>query len=225
MQQTAAADLTLGVIWAVDRSNVIGDGVGMPWHLPADFTHFVAVTTGHPVVMGRATWESIPAKFRPLPGRRNLVLSRSGVEGLPLVSSAVAAQSNRASGAYCAHSWSEALADIQRCTASMCGDTGDGRQSEGGSGPHTLAIPAVDAWVIGGGTVYAQALDLPQTTVAVITRVDVDVTDAVAHPVRAELGEGWRCTSRSGWVDSRGKLLVGDGSEGCPRIRFEVWQR
>lgn len=63
----------LGAIWAQDREGVIGDGRGMPWHLPEDLRHFKEVTLGAPVIMGRRTWESLPKK--PLPGRENIVLS------------------------------------------------------------------------------------------------------------------------------------------------------
>jgi dihydrofolate reductase len=48
----------------------------MPWHLPEDLAHFKRTTLGCPVLMGRKTWESIPTKFRPLPGRANLVVTR-----------------------------------------------------------------------------------------------------------------------------------------------------
>jgi dihydrofolate reductase len=66
----------LGLVYARSRNGVIGkDGV-MPWHLPADLAHFKQVTMGAPVIMGRRTWESLPPRFRPLPGRRNIVVSR-----------------------------------------------------------------------------------------------------------------------------------------------------
>ena len=66
----------IGLIWAQAHKGVIGlDGV-MPWHLPEDLAHFKAVTLGAPVVMGRRTWQSLPERFRPLPGRRNLVVTR-----------------------------------------------------------------------------------------------------------------------------------------------------
>ena len=66
----------IGLIWAQARGGVIGkDGV-MPWHLPEDLAHFRRVTQGHPVIMGRRTWDSIPPRFRPLPGRRNIVVTR-----------------------------------------------------------------------------------------------------------------------------------------------------
>jgi len=68
--------VTIGVIWAQSRNRVIGHQGTLPWHLPEDLAHFRQVTHGHPVIMGRRTWESLPPRFRPLPGRRNLVLSR-----------------------------------------------------------------------------------------------------------------------------------------------------
>ena len=48
----------------------------MPWNLPEDMLHFSRLTTGHPVIMGRKTWESFPDKYRPLPGRTNIVITR-----------------------------------------------------------------------------------------------------------------------------------------------------
>lgn len=62
-------------IWAQSLDGIIGDGATMPWHLPEDLAHFKETTLGQPVLMGRATWESIPERFRPLPGRDNVVLS------------------------------------------------------------------------------------------------------------------------------------------------------
>jgi dihydrofolate reductase len=68
--------VSLALVWAEARGGVIGREGGLPWHLPEDLAHFRALTRGATVVMGRATWESLPQRFRPLPGRRNLVLSR-----------------------------------------------------------------------------------------------------------------------------------------------------
>ena len=67
-------DLTL--IAGVARNSVIGRDNQLLWHLPEDLKHFRAATMGAPVIMGRKTWLSLPERFRPLPGRRNLVLSR-----------------------------------------------------------------------------------------------------------------------------------------------------
>jgi dihydrofolate reductase len=66
----------IGLIWAQVANGVIGAGGTMPWHLPEDLVHFREVTRGAVVIMGRRTWESLPPAFRPLPGRRNVVLSR-----------------------------------------------------------------------------------------------------------------------------------------------------
>jgi dihydrofolate reductase len=87
--------MTVGMIWAQSRTGVIGRHGRMPWHVPEDSRYFREVTTGHPVIMGRRTWESLPARFRPLPDRRNIVISRQ--PGL------------RLSGAEVAHSLGEAL--------------------------------------------------------------------------------------------------------------------
>ena len=68
----------IGLIWAQARNRVIGkDGV-MPWHLPEDLAHFKRTTLSHPVIMGRRTWDSVPPRFRPLPERRNIVVTRQG---------------------------------------------------------------------------------------------------------------------------------------------------
>jgi dihydrofolate reductase len=58
------------------RNGVIGHNNTLPWHLPEDLAHFKATTLGQPVIMGRKTWDSLPVKFRPLPGRMNMVVTR-----------------------------------------------------------------------------------------------------------------------------------------------------
>ena len=74
---SAAAGPKLGLIWAEAYRGVIGAGGVMPWHVPEDMAHFKAVTLGSPVVMGRKTWDSLPERFRPLPGRPNIVVTRN----------------------------------------------------------------------------------------------------------------------------------------------------
>ncbi|WP_082571590.1 dihydrofolate reductase [Agromyces sp. Root1464] len=67
----------LGLIWAEAYRGVIGAGGVMPWHVPEDLAHFKEITLGSPVVMGRKTWDSLPERFRPLPGRANIVVTRN----------------------------------------------------------------------------------------------------------------------------------------------------
>ena len=68
--------MRIHLIYARARNGVIGRNNTLPWHLPEDMAHFKATTAGCPVVMGRKTWDSLPPKFRPLPGRTNLVVTR-----------------------------------------------------------------------------------------------------------------------------------------------------
>lgn len=130
-------DLALIVAYAVP-GRVIGDGRVMPWHHPADLRHFRALTTGHAVIMGRKTWASIG---RPLPKRRNLILSRD--------------PSFSAVGA-------EVFADLPAAIAAA--------RSGGDPCP----------FIIGGGTLYAQAL--PLATILHLTEVHEPHAGSVRFP-------------------------------------------
>jgi dihydrofolate reductase len=91
----------LSLIAAIARNGVIGVDNHLPWHLPADLKHFKALTTGNTVIMGRKTWESLPEKFRPLPNRRNIVVTRNAMyraEGADVAASLPAAVTLSASG-------------------------------------------------------------------------------------------------------------------------------
>ena len=68
--------MKLHLIFARARNGVIGNKGAMPWHLPEDLAHLKKTTMGCPVIMGRKTWDSLPPKFRPLPGRLNVVVTR-----------------------------------------------------------------------------------------------------------------------------------------------------
>lgn len=120
----------LGAIWAQSLDGFIGDGVDMPWYLPEDLAHFKEVTLGHPVLMGRRTWESLPPRFRPLPGRENLVLS-SSIPG----------------------PWSQG-ATVVRTLADAASHRPAPNQH--GTTPGTVH----GTWVIGGGQVYAATIDM-----------------------------------------------------------------
>ena len=91
--------MNINMIFARSANGVIGMNNAMPWHLPEDLAHFKKLTLGCPVIMGRKTWDSLPAKFRPLPGRTNVVITRKA--------------DWQAAGAHSAGSLSDALAICQ----------------------------------------------------------------------------------------------------------------
>ena len=112
----------LTLIVARGRNGVIGRGGGMPWHLPEDLKFFRATTTGHPILMGRTTHESIG---RPLPGRRNLVLSRDPGYAAP--------------GCETVASLADALARCEGCPELFV---------IGGAQVYALALPQVDRMIV-----------------------------------------------------------------------------
>ncbi|MBD8506023.1 dihydrofolate reductase [Hoyosella sp. G463] len=84
------------LIWAQARDGAIGAGGAIPWHVPEDMQRFRELTRGHPVIMGRRTWDSLPERFRPLPGRANIVVTRDpawAAEGAHVAGSLEAAAS------------------------------------------------------------------------------------------------------------------------------------
>lgn len=70
--------MPLHLIYARAANGVIGKNNALPWHLSEDMAHFRQLTHGCPVIMGRKTWDSLPPRFRPLPGRTNIVVTRQG---------------------------------------------------------------------------------------------------------------------------------------------------
>jgi dihydrofolate reductase len=88
--------MSINMIFARAANGVIGKDNRLPWHLPEDMAHFRQLTRGWPVIMGRKTWDSLPPKFRPLPGRTNIVVTRQpdwfaeGAQATPSLSAALA---------------------------------------------------------------------------------------------------------------------------------------
>jgi dihydrofolate reductase len=174
------ASLTgIGMVWAQSSTGVIGRDGGMPWHLPEDLAHFSRLTKGHPVIMGRKTWESFPDKYRPLPGRTNIVITRQeGWGGTP-----------GAGGAIAVKSLDDALLESQ------------------------FAPGHETVWIIGGGDIFTQSLDLAD--VAVVTTIDTAEEGDTFAP---ELGYDW----------TAGASLPSDGwltAENGTRYRITVWRR
>nr|WP_281534635.1 dihydrofolate reductase [Cryobacterium breve] len=121
----------IALIWAQAHDGIIGSAGSIPWHLPEDLAHFKAVTDAATIVMGRRTWDSLPERFRPLPGRRNVVVTRDAGWA--------------AAGAERAGSVDEALAR-------------DASPTDPAATDPAATDPAATIWVIGGGEVYREAL-------------------------------------------------------------------
>ncbi len=109
--------MKLSIIAAMDRNRLIGNKNQLPWHLPADFAHFKAVTMGKPVVMGRKTFDSIG---KPLPGRTNIILTRNS--------------DLRYAGAICVNSYDAAVAAVPTAQEIML---------IGGSAIYKMLLPQV----------------------------------------------------------------------------------
>lgn len=141
--------MTISLIWAEAADRVIGSRGTIPWRLPEEQQHFKKLTMGGTVVMGRGTWESLPAPVRPLPGRRNIVISRQPAYA--------------AAGAEVVGSFEDAV----------------------------KAAAADDVWVIGGASIYEQAL--PYADRVVRTRLQLQVDGDTRAPV---LDSAWTLVAR-----------------------------
>lgn len=117
---------TICLIYARAANGTIGRDNAIPWHLPADMARFRQLTHGCPVVMGRKTWQSLPPRFRPLPGRTNIVVSRNAALDTPL----------QAAGALRADSVPAALA--------LAAQHGDTIWVIGGAQIYAQALPLAD---------------------------------------------------------------------------------
>ncbi|WP_036961510.1 dihydrofolate reductase [Pseudoclavibacter soli] len=217
----------VGLVWAQDRRGVIGAAGGMPWHVPEDLAHFKAVTMGAPVVMGRRTWDSLNPRFRPLPGRTNIVVTRQAGWPSPAPASAAGggAEPDAAMAAALAegrlrvaHGLREGLqmaveplreAHRQGVLDAARGGVAGGtyaRVDGAGAGAGAGAGEA-DAWVIGGAQLFAEALDAGVVSVIERTLLDLDVTErgVVADTFAPELDERWQPVPEAGtdWEFSR----------------------
>ncbi|MBO0609403.1 dihydrofolate reductase [Myceligenerans salitolerans] len=169
----------IGLIWAQARDAagrpVIGAAGAIPWYVPEDFTHFKATTSGHPVVMGRLTWESLPK--RPLPRRTNVVISSLGaVIGMGTIPTQGEGATTPRTAVEVAGSLEEALA--------LAADAPGGDE----------------IWLMGGSRVYAEAMRIARRLE--ITEVDLEVEgDTFAPPID---GATWRAERIGEWLTSSG---------------------
>jgi len=227
-------DLTL-IVAAAARDMGIGRNGTLPWKgLKKEMAYFARVTKRPPpsalsasseekqqtrklqnaVIMGRKTWESIPPKFRPLPGRLNVVISRT--VGDEVVKGGVADEAKRAD-VLTARSLEEALALLQKRHQDEKGDGDVGR-----------------VFVIGGAQIYDAALALPETRRIVLTRVRKEEGEFECDaffPVRLDAQENggsreWRRVSQEemdAWVGE--EVPRGVQREAGAEYEFEMWER
>lgn len=193
---------TLGAIWAQTIDGVIGRNGTMPWRVPEDLQHFKEVTAGKPVIMGRRTWESLPEPYKPLPGRVNIIVSRS-VDTVEVRGGAI---------------W----------TPSLDAALEEAYKAQQTASTNTLA----DAWIIGGGALYAEALtreDLPhyghvcvveQTVLVASTLVPI-TGDTKAPPL-----DGWEIDmNQLPGMSEHGYLLDKQGSRHQTAYQFVTYTR
>lgn len=170
-ESTVSDKPQIGLIWAQAHGGVIGAGGTMPWHLPEDMKHFSRTTKGSPVVMGRRTWQSFPPRFRPLPGRTNIVITRD--------------DDFADAGAVRARSLPDALRIAREVLAAEAGT------------PRTPERADPTIWVIGGGTIYREAI--ADADLLVVTEIDLEVDGdttapaipAAFHLAAADPADGW----------------------------------
>jgi dihydrofolate reductase len=146
---SVTADARISLIWAQAADGVIGDAGSIPWHLPEDLAHFKDLTQGGAVIMGRRTWDSLPERFRPLAGRRNIVITRQkdwAVEGATVV-----------------HSLAEALAAAAAASVWIIGGGEIYRQSM----PLADRLEVTEVDLAAAGDTVAPALDAAFTESAV----------------------------------------------------------
>ncbi len=186
-------------IVAMGLGNEIGFRGDMPWHIPEDLRHFKELTMGHPVIMGRATWLSLPR--RPLPGRRNIILTRQ-----PGFTPAVPSPSSRPSTpAVPSPSSPGSTAQPGELGSTSCGATTVAHPiptevASSIAAAVAMCPPPEVPYIIGGGQVYAAAM--PILTHIDVTRIEARFPEADTR--FPELSEtDWILTDRSEPITSR----------------------
>lgn len=161
--------MTVSLIVAAAANEVIGRGGALPWHLPADMRRFRALTTGHVVVMGRLTYESIIDRLgHPLPDRTSIVVSRTLPSTAPELAGA-----RRSAGTELAGARPGAGGERVRVAGSV--ESALAAAASAGAPPGSGAPPGDgEFFVIGGESVYRQAL--PSVDRIYLTRVHAEVS-------------------------------------------------
>ena len=154
------------IMVAVASNGIIGKGDGLPWpRIPEDMVHFKNTTLDHSVIMGRKTWESIPERFRPLPGRDNIVISRQ--------------PGWAANGALAAIDLPQAIALARTAAA---GSTATRVFVIGGGQLYAQALPLADELMVTEIDVDFEG----DTSFPVWNRADFEEISRVPHPVTSQ---------------------------------------
>lgn len=250
----------LGAIWAQTDKGVIGRNGTMPWHVPEDLKHFQRTTAGKPVIMGRHTWDSLPETYKPLPGRVNIIVTRSvnGIEhhnGGIWVSNLDAALGEAYRASVSQENANESAVmepdpptlgkperetpDYEEGTKATESAEQESEPEHGvgnseaeedvGAEPVEPEPTHADAWIIGGGTLYAEALtrnDLPHYEhVSVIERTSLAAIDGTVIPgdTKAPALHGWETVSEQPRRVSESGYLLDEHGEMCPTVyRFQT---
>lgn len=194
----------IGLIWAEAEDGVIGkDGV-MPWHIPEDLAHFKRITLGAPVVMGRKTWDSLPVRFRPLAGRRNIVVTRQqqwSVEGVDAVHS-VGEALELAAGESANAAADDDLTDEPG--VALAGDSVGGASGDSAGDSSRSSAGGDFIWVLGGAEIFRSVLD--QADRLEVTQIRARFEGDTVAPT----------------IDSRWKLVAEDPAAALPAERTEA---
>ena len=187
-----ANDIPVRLIWgqAYDlegRVGAMGVNGGMPWRLSPDLRYFKAMTISCPVIMGRGTWDSMPEKFRPLPGRENIVVSRN--------------PDFNPDGAKSFTSIEEAICYARKWIEDNPIEHVD-----------SLDLPKDGSaiWIIGGGAIFKEVIESKIVDAAYVTQIDTRVeADTFAPNIQRLVDDGlWKVARDGDWQESTIKVVA-----------------
>ena len=220
----------LTIIVAATKGNGIGVNAGLPWRLPKEMKYFAQVTTSAPegsqnaVIMGRNTWESIPTKFRPLPKRKNIVISRNATYNL-----LVKALLRKACQSHCKiRNITDAQVILKDNLKSALSVLDPSTTHAGGTNLHR-------GFIIGGASMYAESLALPMSATepivdrVLLTRIlspEFNECDVLMPDFLTSEATHWKRSTHAEleeWVGF--EVPQGEQEEKGVKYEFQMWVR